>query len=173
MDGAGAALIGRVSRKTPDAIIDLSKPFPGSTTVLGSLDSTPHFCFDSALLTPAARQFLRFVCADRLAVLTAIGTAIVVIGHTDRPASSDYNLRLSQLRARNVAKAMKDILGDRLPGRWEDIRAVGLGEALALLTDLLHSRATDENVPEPAYRYVDLLIDFSLVARLRPLLKGP
>jgi len=167
------ALVGHVTRKTPDAIIDFSKPFPGSQKVLGNLDSTPHFCFDSALLTPAARQFLRYVCADRLAVLTSDATQIVTVGHTDRPADSAYNLRLSELRAKNVAKAMKDILGDVLPIRWEDIHAIGLGEVAAVVLDLLKARADEENVPRPEYRYVDLLIDFSLVARLRPQLKSP
>jgi len=68
---------------------------------------------------------------------------------------------------------LKDILGDVLPSRWEDIQAVGLGEATAIITDLIKSRVDEENVPRPEYRYVDLLIDFSLVARLRFLPKTP
>jgi outer membrane protein OmpA-like peptidoglycan-associated protein len=167
------ALFGRVSRRTPDAIIDFSKPFPGSKNVVGNLDSATHFCFDSALLTPAARQFLRFICADRLAVLSTPDTKILIVGHTDRPASFAYNQRLSELRAQNVRLALKDILDGVLQIPIKDIPAVGLSEVEAIITDLLKSRVNEENVPRPEYRRVDLFIDFSLVASFRPQLKSP
>lgn len=167
------ALLGRVSRKTPDAIIDFSKPFPGSKNVVGNLDSATHFCFDSALLTPAARQFLRFVCADRLAVLSSPETKIMIIGHTDRPGTYDYNQKLSELRAQNVRLALNDILDGVLQVPLKDIPAVGLSEAEAIITDFLKSRVNEENVPRPEYRRVDLLIDFLLVARFRPQLVAP
>jgi len=167
------ALVGRVSRKTPDAIIDFSKPFPGSKNVVGNLDSATHFCFDSALLTPAARQFLRFICADRLAVLSSPKTKIMIIGHTDRPADYGYNQRLSERRAQNVRLALKDILDGVLQIPIKDIPALGLSEMEAIITDLLKSRVNEENVPRPEYRRVDLLIDFSLVASFRPQLNAP
>ena len=172
--GAGwDVLVGRVSRKTPNAIIDFSKPFPGSRNVVGNLDSAVHFCFDSALLTPAARQFLRFVCADRLAVLSSPETKIRIIGHTDRPGSLAYNQKLSELRAQNVKLALQDILYGVLQIPLKDIEAVGLGEAMAIITDLLKSRVDEENVRRPEYRHVDLLIDSSLVASFRPQLRSP
>jgi outer membrane protein OmpA-like peptidoglycan-associated protein len=167
------AILGRVSLKTPNAIIDLSKPFPGSKSVVGNLDSAAHFCHDSALLTPAARQFLRFVCADRLAVLSSPEVKIMIIGHTDRTGTDAYNLDLSDKRAQNVKLALQDILYGVLQIPLKDIPAVGLGTAMAKITDLLKSHVNAANVRTPEYRRVDLLINFSLVASFHELLRSP
>ncbi len=166
-------MYGFVTRKNPDTIIDLSNPYPGSKSVMGSLGSAIHFCFDSALLTPAARQFLRLVCADRLAALTSPDTKIMIIGHTDRPGDYAYNQKLSEMRAKNVRTALGDILDGVLPMRLDEISAVGLSEAEAIVLDLLRSRFNAENVKTPEYRRVDLLIDYSVVASFRPQLTSP
>ena len=100
----------------------------------------------------------------------------MIIGHTDRPGGYTYNQKLSDFRAQNVRQALGDILDGALLGgqiQLEDIPAVGLSEAEAIITDLLKSRVNEENVPRPEYRRVDLLIDFLLVASFRPQLKAP
>jgi outer membrane protein OmpA-like peptidoglycan-associated protein len=101
--------VGRVRRHT-DTLIDWSKPFPENRKVTGNLVKATHFCFGSSLLTAAARQLLRVVCADQLAALDSPTTRIWIIGHTDRPDPDDRNMKLSLQRAKNVETALKDIL---------------------------------------------------------------
>jgi outer membrane protein OmpA-like peptidoglycan-associated protein len=52
-----------------------------------------HFCFDSAILTSAARQSLRQMCADYLPVFLNPQTQLVVVGHADSVGTAGYNLR--------------------------------------------------------------------------------
>jgi outer membrane protein OmpA-like peptidoglycan-associated protein len=153
-------MVGSVSRRT-NKLIDLSTPFPASKKVTGSLVAATHFCFGSSLLTPAARQLLRVVCADQLAALDSPKSYVTIIGHTDRPDTDSRNRELSVLRAQNVKTALTDILGNALKVPPDNIRALGFGEWLAMFK--LHSNL----VRNPADRRVDLLINGSLVATFR------
>jgi outer membrane protein OmpA-like peptidoglycan-associated protein len=153
-------MIGRVHRHT-DKLIDLSTTFPASKKVTGNLVAATHFCFGSSLLTPAARQLLRVVCADQLAALDSPTSRIMIIGHTDRPDTDARNKELSVLRAQNVKRALKDILGDALKVPDDAIHALGFGEWLALF------KLRRERIRNPADRRVDLLINGSLVATFR------
>jgi outer membrane protein OmpA-like peptidoglycan-associated protein/subtilisin family serine protease len=153
-------LVGSVRRHTSE-LIDLSTVFPASKKVTGNLVAATHFCFGSSLLTPAGRQFLRFVCADQLAAFDSTMTQIVIIGHTDRPDTDPNNQQLSERRAENVKRALTDILGAALKVPLDEIHPLGLGEWLARFK--LHR----ELVRNPSDRRVDLLINGSLVAKFR------
>ena len=153
------AMVGRVSRSDPGRI-DMSRPFVASAAVTGSLTTAIHFCFDSALLTPAARQLLRFVCADQLAALGSEGSQILIVGHTDRPDTDLRNVELSRLRAENVRRALGDILGTALKVPPERILVLGLGELVARF------KLRPEQLRNPADRRVDVIVNGTLVAGL-------
>lgn len=153
-------MAGRVRRKT-DKLLDLSQPFPSNRTVVGDLASATHFCFGSSLLTPAARQLLRVVCADQLAALDNVNSQVRIVGHTDRPDTDMRNDELSTLRARNVRTALNDILGPALKVPASAIQVQGMGELVA------KAQLRPEQVRNPADRRVDLLVNGTLVARFR------
>ena len=94
---------------------------PGGPAEL-SLMVEISFEFDSAKLTPPARQELNAVAAA-LSGPELAGVQLVLEGHTDASGSADYNLRLSQRRANAVVAylTLRGISRDRL-------RAAGYGE---------------------------------------------
>ena len=154
-------MIGRVRRHS-DRIIDLSKAYLANRNVTGDLARTAHFCFDSSLLTPAARQYLRIVCADQLAALASPTTEIWIVGQTDRVGTSARNLELAQLRAKNVRTALEDIVGQKaLHVPPDKIHDGGLSEWLAAI------KQHPDEVKNPDDRRVDLFINGSLVASFR------
>jgi OOP family OmpA-OmpF porin len=85
------------------------------------LDATELFTFDSADLSAGGRATL-----DELIRATGGQTVatITVTGHTDRIGSDDYNMGLSQRRAKAVADYM---IGKGVPAG--SITAVGRGES--------------------------------------------
>jgi outer membrane protein OmpA-like peptidoglycan-associated protein len=153
-------MVGRV-RRSNDKIIDLSKPYVANRNVVGDLFSAGHFCFDSALLTPAARQLLRVVCSDQLAALASPTSQVFIVGHTDRVGTLARNQELSDLRAKNVRTALKDILGPALKVPDSAIRTLGVGEWGAILNLL------PNEVRNPEDRRVDLWVNARLVATFR------
>jgi outer membrane protein OmpA-like peptidoglycan-associated protein len=153
-------MAGPVSR-SGSGRLDLSRPFVASAAMIGNLTTATHFCNDSALLTPAARQLLRFVCADQLAALGSQASQIIIIGHTDRPDTDLRNDELSRLRAGNVQKALCDILGPALKVPPDRILCLGFGEWVARLK--LHP----DRLRNPADRRVDVTINGVLVASLK------
>ena len=94
---------------------------PGGPAEL-SLMVEISFEFDSAKLTPQARQELNAVAAA-LSGPELAGVQLVLEGHTDATGSADYNLRLSQRRANAVVAylTLRGVSRDRL-------RAAGYGE---------------------------------------------
>ena len=153
-------MVGSITRHT-DTLIDLSKPYFANRSVTGDLSKAAHFCFDSSLLTPAARQMLRVVCADQLAALASPRSEIWIVGHTDRVGTNARNLELSQLRAKNVRQALIDVMGPALKVPVGNIHDIGFSEWLAALK--LHPN----EVKNPDDRRVDLLINGALVATFR------
>jgi outer membrane protein OmpA-like peptidoglycan-associated protein len=153
------AMVGWVSR-SDQGRIDMSRSFVASAAVTGSLTTATHFCFDSALLTPAARQLLRLVCADQLAALVSEASQVLIVGHTDRPDTDLRNLELSRLRADNVRRALDDILGTALKVPPERIAVLGLGELVARF------KLRPEQLRNPADRRVDVIVNGTLVAAL-------
>lgn len=63
------------------------------------LDSGVLFKFDSAEVLVTGREVL-----DRVAATIKPGSTVLVVGHTDRIGSADYNKGLSDRRAQAVAK---------------------------------------------------------------------
>ena len=147
--------------RSSNRIIDFSRPFLSDRAVTGGLTTATHFCSDSAWLTPAARQLLRLVCADQLALLTQPSTTVSIVGHTDRMDTASRNIELSLLRAQNVKQALIDILGDPPAVPKDAIRALGMGEWMASLN------LRRDQVRNPTDRRVDLLINGSIVASFR------
>ena len=94
--------------------------------VAGGGQRTSHFCFDSALLTPAARQTLRVSAATWRPFLNDSRSILSIIGHADQAGKPAYNQTLSDNRAKNVQQALRDILGSDLAVR--SVEAKGMGE---------------------------------------------
>lgn len=90
-------------------------------SIVLSVTSDVLFEFDSAALTPPARQTLAQIA---LVLVQGDDRAVQVVGHTDSKGSDDYNQRLSQERAASVVAFLteSDVPPDRL-------QAVGRGES--------------------------------------------
>lgn len=68
------------------------------------------FEFDRADLTEEGREALAETAAH--VAEEAEGGTVTVHGHTDGVGGEDYNLRLSEQRARTVAAALEELTGD-------------------------------------------------------------
>jgi LAS superfamily LD-carboxypeptidase LdcB len=97
--------------------------------VTGGGERTAHFCFDSALLTPAARQGLRIAAALWRPYLSDSRSSLSITGYADKAGSDRYNQTLSENRAKNAFTALRDILGADLAA--SKVSVVGLGESQA------------------------------------------
>jgi outer membrane protein OmpA-like peptidoglycan-associated protein len=88
----------RVQRDLADTGIDVD---PGETSVLVTFPSQIGFEFGSAELTAEAARLI-----ERLAAILREykATLIVISGHTDNVGDSNFNLDLSEARARSVAE---------------------------------------------------------------------
>jgi len=69
-----------------------------------TLDEKTNFAFDSAQLTPHAREVLDRVIADGRGVTFS---SVVVEGYTDSTGPAPYNVALSERRARSVIEYLK------------------------------------------------------------------
>jgi outer membrane protein OmpA-like peptidoglycan-associated protein len=76
------------------------------TTVTISTDVL--FAFDSAKLTPAARD----VVAELAGRIAGTDSDVAVVGHTDSIGTRRYNQRLSERRAEAVARVLRDRIDD-------------------------------------------------------------
>jgi hypothetical protein len=104
-----------------------------------------------------------------------VGVKILIVGHTDQPASLGYNYRLSWRRAENVRRALKDLFGPRgnilqidLDSKT-NVQLLGLGELHATLANMFNwgPGTLGPKVKNATYRRVDLIIDAQLVATFR------
>jgi outer membrane protein OmpA-like peptidoglycan-associated protein len=73
-----------------------------------SLSGDLLFEFDSSTLTVAGQQAL-----DQFATKIQSGATVTVVGHTDRIGSAEYNLRLSQQRAKSAADYLNSKTGSK------------------------------------------------------------
>ena len=129
-------------------------------TVEAELMEQVHFRLGDALLTDDGRQALRIMAAKELASLASPGSRLVVDGHADRLDCDARNVQLSELRAKNVVQALKDILGDQLQIPEERFVARGHGERRARAAGEPDQRANRK------WRRVDAIMNSRLIARL-------
>ncbi|MCR2810955.1 MULTISPECIES: S8 family serine peptidase [unclassified Microbacterium] len=97
--------------------------------VSGGGQRRAHFCFDSALLTPAARQSLRVSAANWLPFLRDSRSSLSIIAHADQAGKPSYNQKLSDNRAQNVLRALRDIVGTDLAVGKAETKGMGEKEA--------------------------------------------
>lgn len=106
-------------------------------------DHTVFFNFDSARLTDEGRSVVQQAAAD---YMQTGETSVSVVGHTDTVGTADYNLALSERRARTVTEALVAL------GVPTSSMTVGWrGEAEPAV-------ATGEGVREQANRRVEIAI---------------
>ena len=131
--------------------------------IASKLTEDVHFCSDGALLTEDARQALRIMCANELAALMSPTSRLAINGHTDRQDTPERNLALSDMRAQNTYKAIKDILGDKLaiPSDPSHTEVSGKGETEA------ERDGRPDNENNPKYRRTDIILNGRLVLTLR------
>jgi OOP family OmpA-OmpF porin len=121
-----------------------------NTTVVMENLRTLHsvnFAFDRADLTQDARRKLD---AARATLTDANNGKLIIRGFADASGPEDYNMRLSERRAENVAAYL------RLPAERFETRVVGYGE------NSLHVPTAD-GVREAANRVVDISVDATRV----------
>ena len=119
-----------------------------------------HFRRGDALLTKEGRQALRVVAAKELACFMSEGSCLVLDAHADRVDCAERNLELSDLRAKNVKQALKDILGDQLKIPDDQIVTRGHGERYAA------DAGDKDGQDNPNWRRVDVILDHRLVLRM-------
>ncbi|WP_066370340.1 S8 family serine peptidase [Herbidospora mongoliensis] len=123
-------MIGWTSATKRLDVLDLTRPDQDPLfAVRGGGFRDVHFCFDSALLTPAARQRVRIVSALWRPFLTSPSSTMSITGYADKAGSSSYNDELSRLRAENTLTAFRDILDGSFA--VPDVRPSGKGETAA------------------------------------------
>jgi outer membrane protein OmpA-like peptidoglycan-associated protein len=115
-----------------------------------------HFCFDSAILTSAARLSLRQMCADYLPLFLNPQTQLVVVGHADSVGTVGYNLVLSRNRAMNAMQAIRDILGKKFQANSLPIP----------LSEFMARFGGKNEKPDPRFRRVDIFLNGHLVLTL-------
>jgi hypothetical protein len=106
-------------------------------------EHTVFFNHDSATLTPEGRAVVQQAAADYIA---RGETAISIVGHTDTTGTREYNLALSERRARTVVDTL-----------------TGLGVPAAAMTAAWRGQddlavQTGDNVREPRNRRVEIAI---------------
>jgi outer membrane protein OmpA-like peptidoglycan-associated protein len=157
--GELTAAMGRVQSKSLPVNVEYpSIKVQTDYAVLYEVAKEAHFGFNSALLTPPARQVLRIMCAHELPALMSPSSTLRIVAHTDRVGTKQANLTLSALRAANTQQAVKDVLGRKLQAR---VKAEGKGETEA-------AAARDEDgVRNMDRRRVDVILNGRVVLRLR------
>jgi outer membrane protein OmpA-like peptidoglycan-associated protein len=124
-----SGLVGYTRATSELKILDLTQADPEPVyAAQGGGRRDIHFCFDSALLTLAARQLVRVVSALWRPFLTSPHSTLSIVGYADKAGPEAYNLTLSQRRADNTLIAFRDVLGEAFAASPE---TKGMGEAEA------------------------------------------
>ena len=143
------------------------------------LNGQIHFHLDCSLLTEDARRAIRGFCARELASLMSQDSYLEIIGHTDRLASEEHNLKLSENRAKNTYQAIKDVLGDNFKILEEPVYQDQLidkneiniiqGKCYIIWAGEVEAKLAGEKdeIPNPLRRKVDILLNSRLVLTLR------
>jgi outer membrane protein OmpA-like peptidoglycan-associated protein len=139
----------------------LSQFDPPSTTKYdapASVRDAVHFPFGEAELTPEARQILRVMAAQELAVFRSGHASLVVEAQADRVDTEEFNVLLTKCRAFNTVLALQDIVGPSF--KVFDKKRIGLGEAPAA------AAGDKDNTQNPARRRADVTINGRVVVTL-------
>jgi len=109
--------------------IDYSRPMKHSERVVTTrtVDNV-HFEFGSALLKGAGRYQVRVLCAIWLRWLESARSTLRIVGHADTVDTKERNDQLSLMRATNVVRAIKGILGPKLAIPDRAITFLGRGK---------------------------------------------
>jgi len=152
--GTAGAIIGRKMDKQAE---ELAVSIPGATVqrvgegIVVTFDSGILFGFDSAELSPEARENLRNLAAS----LEKHGdTEVLLVGHTDGVGSDTYNQALSERRAKAAADFLvaQGLAANR-------VRATGRG-----LSEPIASNETDEGRQENRRVEVAIFADANMKA---------
>ncbi|MEU1899360.1 OmpA family protein [Nocardiopsis dassonvillei] len=95
----------------------------GGNDVVDRARNLAHFGFDSAALTPEMKRSLE-PTVGLISDFGLPGALVTVTGHTDPVGDPDYNLALSERRAREVADYLAQHLGEEV-----EFRVQGVGSA--------------------------------------------
>jgi OOP family OmpA-OmpF porin len=98
----GTGLCLHTNSWTPADAVEGCDPVPAKPVVKAkpipvTLSSDVLFAFDSATLTAKGKKALN-------ALVSQIGGTVIIVGHTDRIGSKEYNQPLSEARAASVAE---------------------------------------------------------------------
>ncbi|HZL17790.1 MAG TPA: OmpA family protein [Polyangia bacterium] len=161
-DGVGAEFAlswGRVLQKGEELDAkDFSRPSRRINYAVEKTDrSETHFILGSALLR--SRGTLRAAAAVWLPWLESAESALRIVGQADTVDTPKRNMDLSEMRAKNVKQALKDILGGDLAIPDNKIQVQGLGDVEASRHDL-------DETPDLKYRRVDVEINGRCVLTL-------
>jgi hypothetical protein len=135
----------------PMPVVDYSAAYDAGDLV--------QFQLGSATVTETGRDFLRLFAADELALLRDPLAHVRIDGFADRIGPRPYNLQLSEMRARNIEQALRDILHDDLAARVE---TAGHGEAF--LESMPH--LFPDETPDDSWRRGFVTLNATLVASM-------
>lgn len=111
-----------------------------------------HFDFGCATLTKEGRELLRRFCAHELFFLYSPLSTLEIYGHTDSVDCERRNLELSEMRAKNVLQAIKDILGNKFAIPKNNIIIKGYGEQFAI-------KSISDNTKSQEWRKVEIKLN--------------
>ena len=125
-----SGLVGWTSATQEPEILDLTQSDPEPIyAARGGGRRDIHFCFDSALLTPAARQRVRVISALWRPFLSSTRSTMTIEGYAEKAGTEAYNLELSQRRSENTLTAMRDVLDGAFALTRENMTLTGMGES--------------------------------------------
>ena len=160
VEATGSVAIGSIWKDSPlPAPKDVIK-YGNEETVLKTAyqgDGRAHFKHDSALLTSAAENLIRKLCANEMFLLMSPKTVITITGHTDMSGTDKYNEGLSKNRAHNVKQKIIDICGAKIKDLIKE--PIYKGEELA-------KKDPAKKYYDPRYRRVDIDINGQIVLSL-------
>jgi len=119
------------------------------------------FPVDRSEITSAGREAIQRFCARYRAALTNDNTTVTLHGHASTTASDQYNMDLSEDRARNVKQAIIEALYPRTGG--EDAEGIGATIEPEAFGEHIARMHTEDETERWWWRRVDVFIDGSYV----------
>jgi outer membrane protein OmpA-like peptidoglycan-associated protein len=166
-EGFGAeydCAVGRIAAIGEDlSKIDYSRPPTRIDLPVDRRESEDvHFDFGSALLKGLGRQQVRIFCARWQRWLGSPLSTLRIVGHADTVDTEERNKDLSEMRAKNVLQAIKDVLGQRFALPAASIVLEGYGEKEADIDKQAQEQAAGHPLrdrPDRRFRRVDVYLN--------------